>query len=109
MWNVNSTNDTITCNANIELKFLGMQQHVCPSIKDGSKVGCRSASSWTVLCSFVNDAPAVLEEYYKETVISFGVHNSSRKCHSQLEDKKNDETQDGRKVDSCTCRLNTRQ
>jgi len=33
---------------------------------------------------FVNDAPAVLEEYYKETVTSFGVHNSSRKCHSQL-------------------------
>ena len=29
------------------------------------------------------DEPAVLEEYYKETVTSFGVHNSSR-CHSLL-------------------------
>ena len=47
---------------------------------------------------FVNDAPAVLEEYYKETVTSFGVRNSSRRCHSQLEHKENDETQDGRKV-----------
>ena len=47
---------------------------------------------------FVNDAPAVLEKYYKETVTSFGVHNSSRRCHSQLEDKENNETQDGRKV-----------
>ena len=31
---------------------------------------------------FVNDAPAVLEEYYKEMVTSFGVLNSSRRCHS---------------------------
>ena len=52
---------------------------------------------------FVNDAPAVLEEYYKETVTSFSVRNSSRK------DKENNETQDGRKVYSCTCRLNTSQ
>ena len=47
---------------------------------------------------FVNDASAVLEEYYKETVTSFGMCNSSRRCHSQLEDKENNETQDGRKV-----------
>ena len=33
---------------------------------------------------FVNDEPAVLVEYYKETVTSFNVHNSSRRCHSQL-------------------------
>ena len=56
---------------------------------------------------FVNDAPAVLEEYYKETVTSFGVRNSSSKCHSQLEDKENDETQDGRRVYNCTCRTNS--
>ena len=47
---------------------------------------------------FVNDASAVLKEYYKETVTSFGVRNSSRRYHSQLEHKENDETQDGRKV-----------
>ena len=33
---------------------------------------------------FVNDEPVVLEEYYKETVTSFGVHNSSRRCDSLL-------------------------
>ena len=54
---------------------------------------------------FVNDAPAVLEGYYKETVTSFGVRNSSR-CHSQLEDKENNETQMAERY-SCTCRLKT--
>ena len=52
---------------------------------------------------FVEDAPAVLEEYYKDTVTSFGVRDSSRKSHSHLEDKENidineAEKQDGKKV-----------
>ena len=46
-------------------------------------MGCRSASSWTVLRRPCNDEPAVLEEYYKKTVTSFTVHSSSR-SHSLL-------------------------
>ena len=51
---------------------------------------------------FVHNAPAVLEEYYKETVTSFGVRDSSRRSHSILvQCKENtDETraQEGKKV-----------
>ena len=54
---------------------------------------------------FVSDAPAVLEEYYKETVTSFGVRDSSRRLleHCKENCKENectDETtaQDGKKV-----------
>ena len=51
---------------------------------------------------FVHNAPAVLEEYYKETVTSFGVRDSCRRSHSILEQCKEntDETraQDGKKV-----------
>ena len=48
MWNVNSISNTITISKAYNwLKFLGMQWHVCPS----SKVGCRSASSWTEWCT----------------------------------------------------------
>ncbi len=49
---------------------------------------------------FVEDAPAVLEEYYKETVTSFGVRDSSRKSHSHVEHKENEAAncQDGEKV-----------
>ena len=58
---------------------------------------------------FVNDTPVVLEEYYNKTVASFGMRNSSRQNHSQLEDKENDETHHGRKEYSCACRLNSSQ
>jgi len=37
---------------------------------------------------FVSDAPAVLEEYYKETVTSFGVRDSSRRLLAEPSDCK---------------------
>ena len=50
---------------------------------------------------FVSDAPAVLEEYYKETVTSFGVRDSSRRLLEHCKENEcTDETtaQDGKKV-----------
>ena len=38
---------------------------------------------------FVDDAPAVLEEYYKDAVTSFGVCDSTIRPHPDLQHKEN--------------------
>ena len=38
---------------------------------------------------FVENAPVVLEDYYKDTITSFGVRDSSRKSHPNLQHKEN--------------------
>lgn len=54
---------------------------------------------------FVDDAPSVLKEYYKEAVTSFGVHDSSRKSHSLLEyhekESATQESKDCKEVHTC--------